>query len=86
MTVATAVFADASVTTFPPVGAATFRVTVPVMVPPDAIVVGDRARVWIRGPRIARVDFALTPFAVALTIAVVSTETRVVWMLMMADI
>ena len=44
-TVATAVFADASVTTFPPVGAATLSVTVPVTVPLDAIVDGDSVRV-----------------------------------------
>ena len=79
-------FADASATTFPPVGAATFRVTVPVMVPPDAIVVGDSERVWIRGPRIAKVVLALTPFAIALRTAVESTETTLVWMLMEADI
>ena len=86
MTVATAVFADASVTTFPPVGAATLSVTVPVTCPADAMVVGVSVRVWIRGPRIARVLLALSPFAVALRTAVESTEMTLVWMLIKADI
>jgi hypothetical protein len=85
-TVATAVFADASETTFPPVGAATFRVTVPVTCPADAMVEGESVRACTRGPRIPSVTFALTPFAVALRIAFASTEMLFVWTLMATDI
>ena len=77
-TVASDVFPDASVTTFPPVGATTLSVTVPVTCPADAMVEGESVRACTRGPRIPSVTFALTPLAVALRMAVVSTETMLV--------
>ena len=85
-TVATAVFPDVSVTTLPPVGATTLSVTIPVTCPAETTVVEDNTNVWTRGPRMASVALALTPFAVALRIAFESTETLLVWTLMTTDI
>lgn len=85
-TVATFVLLDDNETTFPPVGAATLSVTVPVTCPPETIEAGESDRLCTLGPRMASVALALIPFAVALRIAVESTETTLVWMLMEADI